>query len=151
MKIVIGADHAGYELKEELKPYLSGEGYDLIDIGTYSTDRVDYPDIARAVARSITEGKAERGILICGSGVGASIAANKVPGIRAAICHDAYSAAQGVEHDKMNVLTLGGRIVAIELAKVLADAFLTAEFSNAERHVARLAKVTAIEEEFSKK
>jgi len=149
MKIVLGADHAGYDLKESLKPYLSQLGFDIIDIGTFTTDSVDYPDIAAAVADKIVAGDAERGVLICGSGIGASIAANKIPGIRAAIAHDHYSAAQGVEHDNMNVLTLGGRIIGTETAKDLVTAFLNAEFSSEERHQRRVGKINALEEKYT--
>lgn len=145
MKVVIGADHAGYEMKEAVKPHIAALGYDVIDIGTFSPEAVDYPDIAAAVARKIVGGEAERGVLICGSGVGASIAANKVEGIRAAICHDTYSAHQGVEHDDMNVLTLGGRVIGLEPAKELIEAFLTARFSGVERHRRRVNKILALE------
>ncbi|HPV07195.1 MAG: ribose 5-phosphate isomerase B [Aggregatilineales bacterium] len=149
MEVVVGADHAGYELKEVIKAYLKEKGYDVIDVGTDSLEAVDYPDFARAVGEEVLRGEGRRGVLICGSGVGASIAANKIPGIRAAICHDTYSARQGVEHDDMNVLTLGGRIIGVEVAKELVNAFLSAEFSrNEERHVRRVGKIKAIEREF---
>ncbi len=150
MKVVIGADHAGFTLKEAVKSFIMDLGHELIDIGTDSTDSVDYPDIAEAVGSEITAGNAERGVLICGSGVGASIAANKIPGIRAAITHDHYSAAQGVEHDDMNVLTLGGRVVGEENAKDLIRAFLTAQFTGEERHQRRVGKIKAIEETYTK-
>lgn len=150
MHIVIGADHAGYGLKEALKSHLTASGHQIVDVGTDSTESVDYPDFAYAVARAIMEGRVERGILVCGSGVGASIAANKLPGVRAAICHDEYSAAQGVEHDDMNVLVLGGRVVGEELARKLVDAFLDARFSREERHLRRLEKIKAIEAWFMK-
>jgi RpiB/LacA/LacB family sugar-phosphate isomerase len=150
MKVVIGSDHAGFALKEVIKTYLVKQGLDVTDVGTNSTVSVDYPDIARAVGETVAVGNAERGILICGSGVGASIAANKVRGVRAAICHDAYSAAQGVEHDDMNVLTLGGRVIGEELARSLVDAFLEASFSNEERHLRRLRKVLAIEAQYGR-
>ncbi len=150
MKIAIGADHGGYSLKNALVTYLQELGHTMNDCGTYDTAAVDYPDYARAVATLITEGKAERGILICGSGVGAGVAANKFPGIRAAVCHDTFSARQGVEDDNMNVLCLGARVVGPELAKEIVRTYLGATFSGAERHVRRLAKVEAIEKEFMK-
>lgn len=145
MRLVIGSDHAGFELKQELLESLRASGHEVLDAGTHSTAAVDYPDYAEAVAAAVRDGRAERGVLICGSGVGASVAANKVPGIRAAICHDAYSAHQGVEHDDMNVLVLGSRVIGTELAKDLVREYLGATFSGAERHVRRLNKVKAIE------
>ena len=145
MRFVVGADHAGYILKQEVGEALRQAGHDVLDVGTNSTAPVDYPDSAEAVARAVTSGQAERGVLICGSGVGASVAANKVPGIRAAVCHDTYSAHQGVEHDDMNVLVLGGRIVGPALALELVRAFVAARFSGEERHVRRLGKVKALE------
>lgn len=145
MRLVLGSDHAGYELKTELIEYLRTQGHEILDVGTHSTAAVDYPDYAEAVANALLAGKAERGILICGSGVGACVAANKIPGIRAAICHDGYSAHQGVEHDDMNVLVLGSRIIGGELAKDLVRNYLRASFSGEERHVRRLGKVKAIE------
>ena len=150
MKIAIGADHGGFPLKAELVKYLELSGHACQDLGTFSSEAVDYPDIARAVAQILRGGSAERGILICGSGVGASVAANKFPGIRAAVCHDTFSARQGVEDDNMNVLCLGARVVGPELAKELARAFLAAEFSGAERHVRRLGKIEVIEKECGK-
>jgi len=150
MKIAIGADHGGFLLKVELVIYLEQAGYTPLDLGTFSNEAVDYPDYARAVAQAVRGHKADRGILICGSGVGACVAANKFPGIRAAVCHDTFSARQGVEDDDMNVLCLGARVVGTELAKELVRAFLTAKFSGAERHVRRLAKVIDIENEFMK-
>jgi RpiB/LacA/LacB family sugar-phosphate isomerase len=150
MKIVLGSDHAGLALKRELLAVLEQDGHDVLDVGTHTVDPVDYPDSAEAVGGAVLEGRAERGVLICGSGVGASVAANKIPGIRAAVCHDAYSAHQGVEHDDMNVLVLGGRIVGSALAQELARAFVAARFSNEERHVRRLDKVKAIEKRYSK-
>jgi len=148
MIIAIGADHGGYYLKNQLADYLRQAGHAVTDLGTYGEKAVDYPDYARSVATAVIEGKAERGILICGSGVGACVAANKFPGIRSAVCHDTFSARQGVEDDNMNILCLGARVVGPELAKELARAFLDASFSNAERHVRRLQKVAAIEKEF---
>jgi ribose 5-phosphate isomerase B len=151
MRIVIGSDHAGFDLKEILKETIRSAGHTLDDVGSYSTEAVDYPDFARAVAEKVASGGAERGILICGSGVGASIAANKVPRIRAAVCHDCYSARQGVEHDDMNVLTLGARIIGIELAKSLVIEFLSATFNHEERHQRRLEKVKEIESHYSQR
>src|SRR5512135_1831178 len=151
MKIVIGSDHAGFELKQEVGAYLRGLGYDVVDLGTHSTAPVDYPDFAEAVGLAVTEGKGDRGILICGSGVGASVAANKIPGIRAAVCHDTYSAHQGVEHDDMNVLVMGERIIGVEVARELVRAFVSARFTQEERHVRRLKKVEAIEQRYSRK
>jgi RpiB/LacA/LacB family sugar-phosphate isomerase len=150
MKIALGADHAGFPLKERIKAHLQGLRHDVVDLGTNSTAAVDYPDFAEAVAVAVREGKAERGILVCGSGVGASIAANKVPGIRAGLCHDAYSAHQGVEHDDMNVLVLGGRIIGEALAMELAEAFINARFTAEERHQRRLEKVFALERRFTR-
>ncbi len=150
MVIAIGADHGGYSLKNLLVNYLYQLGHTVNDCGTDSEEVVDYPDYARAVAVAVIDGRAERGILICGSGVGACVAANKFPGIRAAVCHDTFSAHQGVEDDDMNVLCLGARVVGPELAKEIVRAFLRATFSRAERHVRRLGKVEAIEKEFMK-
>ena len=149
MRIAIGADHAGFELKENVRAFLQKAGHEVIDLGTHNLDPVDYPDYAEAVGRSLREGKAERGIVICGSGVGASAAANKIPGIRAGLCHDTYSAHQGVEHDDMNVLVLGSRVIGPELAHELVRAFVTAQFTKEERHLRRLAKVNAIEARYS--
>lgn len=145
MRIVIGSDHAGFELKEAVKAFLIDEKREVLDVGTYSKDPVDYPDYAEAVGAALREYRADRGVLICGSGVGASMAANKIPGIRAGLCHDTYSAHQGVEHDGMNVLVLGGRVVGIELARELIHAFLNANFTGEDRHLRRLAKMTALE------
>lgn len=145
MRVAIGSDHAGFELKETLSAYLSGLKCDVMDLGTHRLDPVDYPDYAEAVGIAVRQGRANRGIVICGSGVGASIAANKVPGIRAGLCHDTYSAQQGVEHDDMNVLVLGGRVIGAEKARELARAFLGAHFSGEERHLRRLVKVIAME------
>ncbi|HRX03658.1 MAG TPA: ribose 5-phosphate isomerase B [Anaerolineae bacterium] len=148
MVIAVAADHAGYEVKEVVADHLRSEGYDVLDLGVDTADvPSDYPDAAAAVAQAIRTGEAERGVLVCGSGVGVSVAANKFPGIRAAICHDTYSAHQGVEHDQMNVLVLGGRIIGAALARELVDAFMAAEFSGEERHVRRVDKVLAIERE----
>jgi len=146
MRIAVGADHAGFLLKQDVVARLRQSGHDAIDLGTHSEAPDDYPDIALAVAAAVVEQRAERAVLICGSGVGASVAANKVRGIRAAVCHDTYSAHQGVEHDDMNVLVLGSRVIGRELAHDLVMAFLGARFSGEERHVRRLTKVKAIEE-----
>ena len=145
MKIVIGSDHAGFLLKQELAKTVTAAGHELLDVGTTSTAPVDYPDFAAAVGRAILNGGAERGVLICGSGVGASVAANKLSGIRAAVCHDCYSAHQGVEHDDMNILVIGSRVIGPALAHDLVRAFLSAAFTHEERHVRRLAKVNALE------
>jgi ribose 5-phosphate isomerase B len=150
MRIAIASDHAGYELKKGLLELLrvsslKPSGHTFIDLGTSSIAPVDYPDFAEALAFSITRGQSERGILICGSGVGISVAANKFHGIRAAICHDSYSAHQGVEHDHMNVLVLGSRVIALELALELVQRFLAAVESQAERHLRRLQKIEIIE------
>jgi ribose 5-phosphate isomerase B len=150
MMIAIGADHGGYILKNVLVNYLYQLGHTVSDFGTFDEEAVDYPDYARSVAGAVLEGKADRGILICGSGVGAGVAANKFPGIRAAVCHDTFSAHQGVEDDNMNVLCLGARVVGQELAKEIVRTYLRASFSQAERHVRRLAKVSAIEREYMK-
>lgn len=149
MKIAIGADHAGFRLKEKLKPHIEALGHAVIDTGAASDEPSDYPDIAAGVAERIMKGEAERGIIICGSGVGASVAANKFPGIRASVCHDTYSAKQGVEHDDMNALCIGSRIVGEELAKELVSSFLSASFSaNIGRYQRRLSKVLAIEKKY---
>jgi ribose 5-phosphate isomerase B len=145
MRIALGADHAGFLMKEDLRGFLEGMGHSVIDLGTHSTHPVDYPDYAEAVALAVRDGKAERGVLLCGSGVGASVAANKVRGIRAGLCHDTYSAHQGVEHDDMNVIVLGARVIGPALARELVSAFLAARFGGEERHRRRLEKVKAIE------
>ena len=149
MKITIGSDHAGFALKKVLIDHLQKLGHQLTDVGTDSTAPVDYPDYAEAVALGVLQGGSERGILICGSGVGACVAANKIPGIRAGLCHDSYSAHQGVEHDDVNVLVLGSRVLGEELAKELCTIFLDARFTGEERHRRRLAKVQSIEERYS--
>ncbi len=145
MRIAIAADHAGFTLKQQLLPELQSLHHEVIDLGTHSTDTADYPDYALALGQTLVEGRADRGILICGSGVGACVAANKIPGIRAGLCHDSYSAHQGVEHDDMNVLVLGARVIGTALASELVEHFLKASFSGAERHRRRLAKVMEIE------
>ncbi len=146
MRIATAADHAGFLLKEIVRGLLAQLGHEITDLGTHNTDPVDYPDYAEAVANAILAGRCERGVLICGSGVGASVAANKFSGIRAGLCHDTYSAHQGVEHDDMNLLVMGGRVIGEETAKELVRAFVAAQFTNEERHLRRLAKVRAIEE-----
>ena len=146
MVIAFAADHAGFSLKEELSGELKEMGFEVIDLGTHDEHPADYPDFARAVGEAIQRGRAQRGILICGSGVGACVAANKMKGIRAGLCHDSYSARQGVEHDDMNVLCLGSRVIGIELARELIKAFLSARFSREERHVRRLEKIAVLEE-----
>jgi ribose 5-phosphate isomerase B len=147
MKIVIGADHAGFDLKQEVSQHLKELGHEIVDIGTHEPNQPDdYPDFAKLVARQVQSGSVERGVLICGSGVGASVAASKFKGIRAAICHDHYSARQGVEHDDMNVLVLGSRVIGSSNAIDLVDAYVGAKFSGEERHVRRLAKVKSFEE-----
>jgi len=146
--IAFGADHGGFALKISLVPWLQSQGYEVLDLGAHTLDPLDdYPDFAAAVAQAVAEGKAERGIVICGSGVGACVVANKIPGIRASVCHDLYSARQGVEHDELNVLSLGARVVGLELAQHLTTEFLVARFTGEERHVRRLAKVNAIEQQ----
>ena len=150
MRIVIGSDHGGYALKQEVVARLRRDGHDVLDVGTDSLEPVDYPDFAEFVGGAVIDGRAERGVLICGSGVGACVAANKLPGIRAAMCHDSYSAHQGVEHDDMNILVLGGRIVGSALAHDLVRVFVGARYTAQERHARRLAKVTAIEQRYTK-
>jgi len=150
MKIALAADHAGYPLKADLAPYLAAQGYEVLDLGTDSADvPVDYPKFAEALACAVVEGRVERGILICGSGVGACIAANKIPGARAAICHDTYSAHQGVEHDNMNILCLGNRVIGDMLAHELVNAYLNARFEADEpRHVRRVGETQALEQKY---
>jgi len=150
MRIAVGADHAGFSLKQVIAADLRKAGHEVIDRGTDSEAPVDYPDFAEAVARSVTGGDAERGVLICGSGVGASVAINKIPGIRAGLCHDSYSAGQGVEHDDMNVLVLGARVIGVELARELVRRFLAARYTNEERHRRRVAKIKALEKRYGK-
>src|SRR6185503_14658434 len=150
MRIVIGADHAGFHLKTILAAYLRTLGHALIDVGTASDEPVDYPDYAEEVARLVLDGLGERGIMLCGSGVGASVAANKIPGIRAGLCHDSYSARQGVEHDDINMLVIGARVVGVELARDLVDRFLAAKFNGEERHRRRVEKVKLLEQRFGK-
>jgi RpiB/LacA/LacB family sugar-phosphate isomerase len=151
MKIAIAADHAGFELKEAVKRLLLELKHDVLDLGTDSTEPVDYPDYAEAVGLAVREGRAERAVLCCGSGVGASVAANKIPGVRAGLCHDHYSAHQGVEHDDMNVLVMGGRVIGELVALELVTAFLNAKYSGEERHERRLKKIIALEKRFTEK
>jgi RpiB/LacA/LacB family sugar-phosphate isomerase len=150
MRIVVGADHAGFDMKQVIAAYLRHLGHEVIDKGTDGDAPVDYPDFAEAVGRAIIAQEGDRGVLICGSGVGASVAANKIPGVRAGLCHDTYSARQGVEHDDMNVLVLGARVIGIELARALVDNFLAADFTAEERHRRRLGKISAIEQRYGK-
>jgi len=147
MKIAIACDHAGFELKNYLLNLIRKTEHEIIDMGTNSTDAVDYPDYAQKVAVAVSQKQADRGIIICGSGIGAVITANKFKGIRAGICHDTYSAAQGVEHDDMNVLCLGARVIGQTLAETIVKSFLNVKFSNQERHLRRLNKMKAIEDE----
>lgn len=142
MRVAIGADHAGYDLKQELAKLLAADGHEALDVGAHALDADDdYPDFAIAVGESVRNGEAERGIVVCGSGVGSSVAANKLKGVRASVCHDTYSAGQGVEHDDLNVLCLGGRIVGISLARELVRAFLGARYDGGTRFARRLNKV----------
>jgi len=146
MKIAIGADHGGFELKEEIGKLLLSDGHEVVDLGAHQFDALDdYPDFALAVARAVAAGEPERGVIVCGSGVGACIAANKIRGVRAGLCHDTYSAHQGVEHDDMNVLCLGARVIGIELAREIVRSYVGALFSGQERHQRRLDKVLAAE------
>ena len=146
MRIALAGDHAGFDLKNEIGEFLRKNGHEVKDLGAHTYDAEDdYPDFAAALADSVTSGQNERGVLVCGSGVGACVAVNKVAGIRAGMCHDTYSAHQGVEHDDVNVLCLGARVIGVELARELVTAFLAARFTGEERHVRRLGKVKAIE------
>ena len=147
MKVAIGADHGGFALKQEIGELLKSDGHEVLDLGALSYDALDdYPDFALAVARAVAAGEAERGIVVCGSGVGATVAANKIRGVRAGLCHDTYSAHQGVEHDDMNVLCLGARIIGIELAREIVKSYVGAAFSGEERHQRRLNKVLSAEQ-----
>jgi ribose 5-phosphate isomerase B len=150
MRIAIAGDHAGFEMKRDLAEILRGQGHDVLDLGTHSTTPVDYPDCALSVAAALTGGRADRGIIVCGSGAGVSIAANKLPGIRAAVVHDTYTAHQAVEHDDMNVLCLGARVIGPALAQELVATFLAATFSGEERHQRRLNKILEIEARYRK-
>jgi RpiB/LacA/LacB family sugar-phosphate isomerase len=148
MKIALGSDHAGFDLKQDLSAYLQSLGHTVADLGVYNDEPADYPDYAEAVGLAVTKKSADRGIVICGSGVGASVAANKIPGIRAGLCHDTYSAHQGVEHDDMNVLVLGARVIGNYLARDLVLTFLNAQFSGEERHRRRLEKTLELEKRY---
>ena len=150
MRIAIAADHAGYALKNELAAKLAQDGHEVLDLGSHSASPVDYPDTAESVAAALRDDQADRGIIVCGSGAGVSIAANKFPGIRAAVCHDTYTAHQAVEHDDMNVLCLGARVIGPALALDLVGAFLGARFSGDARHHRRLAKILDIESRYMK-
>ena len=145
IRLALGGDHAGFSLKKAVAEHFGDQVITIIDCGTKSTESCDYPDFAVAVAKQLLDGNADKGLMICGSGVGVSVAANKIPGIRASICHDTYSAHQGVEHDDMNVLCIGGRIIGSELAFEIIDAFLRAKYTPQERHQRRLDKVLDIE------
>ena len=149
MRIAVGADHAGFELKGPIVEQLKAAGHTALDVGTHNDDPVDYPDLARAVADAILQGKADLGIMLCGSGVGGAIAANKFPGIRAGLCHDTFSAHQGREDDDVNVLCLGARVIGRALAQEIVKTFLAASFSGLPRHRRRVEKIAAIEKEFS--
>ena len=149
MRVAVGADHAGFELKRDLAGALAQQGHEILDLGTHSTAAVDYPDIAEAVATAVRNGQVDRGVLVCGSGAGVAVAASKFPGIRAAVCHDCYTARQAVEHDDVNVLCIGSRVIGPALARVLAETFLAATFAAEERHLRRLAKIDAIESRFA--
>jgi ribose 5-phosphate isomerase B len=149
MKVAIAGDHAGYSLKQWLVKELTKEGFDMVDLGAHDTAPSDYPDIARSLGAAVVAGQVQRGILVCGSGVGAGVAANKIRGIRAGVCHDTYSGHQGVEHDDLNVLCLGARVIGPAPALEIARAFLKARFTNEERHVRRVKKVLDIEQQGS--
>jgi RpiB/LacA/LacB family sugar-phosphate isomerase len=150
MKVVIGSDHAGFRLKNSMGDLLRVLNHEVLDIGAFNENPSDYPDFAELVGRAVLDGRAERGILICGSGVGVSVAANKLIGIRAAICHDTYSAHQGVEHDEMNILVMGSRVIGEKLAEDIVKAYLGAVFTNEERHLRRLAKLKVLEQKLLK-
>ena len=150
MQIALAADHAGYEMKRDLAAALRAQGHDVLDLGTHSSAPVDYPDCAEAVATALRDRSVDRGVIVCGSGAGVSIAANKFPGVRAAVCHDCYTARQAVEHDDMNVLCLGARVIGPALAGDLVAVFLAATFSGEERHRRRLDKILAIEDRFAR-
>jgi len=145
VRIAVGSDHAGFALKQHLVPFIKALGHEVIDVGTHSTEPVDYPDFAEKVGLAVVDGQADRGLMLCGSGIGASIAANKIPGVRAGNCSDHYSAHQGVEHDAMNMLVLGGRVIGTAVAEEMVRAYIEATYTNEARHARRLAKVNAIE------
>jgi RpiB/LacA/LacB family sugar-phosphate isomerase len=148
MRIAIASDHAGFELKQHVNALLHELGQEVSDLGTYTVEAADYPDYAERVGLAVRTGQAVRGIVICGSGVGASVAANKIAGVRAGLCHDTYSARQGVEHDDMNILILGARVIGVAIARELVRAFVTARFTGEERHQRRLAKVAVLERRY---
>jgi ribose 5-phosphate isomerase B len=150
MRVAVGADHAGFDMKGHLVAVLRAQGHEVLDLGAHSTAAVDYPDYAEAVATALSDRRADRGLLVCGSGAGVSIAANKFPGIRAAVCHDTYTAHQAVEHDDMNVLCLGSRVVGAALAEEITTIFLGARFSGEDRHQRRLDKMLALEARFTR-
>ncbi len=150
MKIVIGSDHAGFQLKNAMGDLIRSLGHTVLDVGAFNENPSDYPDFAEAVGRAVLDGRVERGVLICGSGIGASVAANKMVGIRAGVCHDTYSGHQGVEHDNMNVLVMGSRVIGEKLAADIVRAYLAANFTNEDRHLRRLAKVQALEQKMLK-
>lgn len=148
MRVAVGSDHAGFEMKEQVAAHVREAGHQVLDVGTHSAAPADYPDYAEALGMAILNNQADRGILICGSGVGASIAANKIPGIRAGVCHDCYSAHQGVEHDNMNVLVMGARVIGQSLANDIVDVYLDAQFTCEDRHLRRLEKIRRLETRF---
>jgi RpiB/LacA/LacB family sugar-phosphate isomerase len=150
MRVVIGSDHAGFQLKNEMGALLTSLGHEVLDVGAYNDNPSDYPDFAELVGKAVMDGRAERGLLICGSGVGASVAANKIRGIRAGMVADTYSAHQGVEHDNINVLVLGSRVTGEKVAEEMVRAYMGAKFTNEERHVRRLAKVQVLEDKMCK-
>jgi ribose 5-phosphate isomerase B len=150
MRIAVGADHAGFELKRDLAGALAQQGHEILDLGTHSSAPVDYPDIAEAVATAIRNGQVDRGIIVCGSGAGVAVAACKFPGVRAAVCHDCYTARQAVEHDDVNVMCLGARVIGAALARTLVETFLSAAFKPEERHLRRVAMIEAIESRFTR-
>jgi len=149
MRLALSADHAGYPMKQELAAKLTQRGHSVLDLGTHSTAPCDYPDAAESVAQALRENQADRGIIVCGSGAGVSIAANKFPGILAAVCHDTYTAHQAVEHDDLNVVCIGARVIGPALALEIVEAFLGASFSGEDRHLRRLEKIFAIEHRFT--
>ncbi len=148
MRVVLGSDHAGFEMKQKILARVQEMGHEVSDVGAHNNEPSDYPDYAEALGIAIRDNQADRGILICGSGVGASIAVNKIPNIRAGVCHDCYSAHQGVEHDNMNVLVMGARIIGQELAYDIVAVYLDAQFSCEERHLRRLAKLQKLENKY---
>jgi ribose 5-phosphate isomerase B len=150
MRVAVGADHAGFEMKRDLAGAMAQQGHEILDLGTHSSAPVDYPDIAEAVATAIRNGQVDRGVIVCGSGAGVAVAACKFPGVRAAVCHDAYTARQAVEHDDVNVMCVGARVVGPALARMLVETFLTAAFTADDRHLRRLAKIDAIESRFAR-